>query len=96
MRKPELILEAISKSRFKPGTDVALAIDPAASEFFDKGSKKYVFKKSDGSARSSEDMVKFWANWVRQHPIVSLEDGMAETDWNGWKQLTDELGSKSN
>ncbi len=73
---------------------VAIALDPAASEFYDKASGKYVFKKSDKSARTSEQMVEFWANWARQYPIVSLEDGMSEEDWPGWKYLTEQLGKK--
>lgn len=88
----ELILEAVVKSNFRPGSDVALAIDPAASEFFDRQTQKYVFSKSDGSERTSEEMIDFWANWIRQYPIISLEDGMAETDWRGWKILTERLG----
>ncbi len=90
----ELILEAIRQAGFRAGDDVALALDPAASEFFDKEKGKYVFKKSDKSVKSSQDMVRFWADWVRQYPIVSIEDGLAEDDWEGWKILTDELGDK--
>ncbi|MFI5106302.1 MAG: phosphopyruvate hydratase, partial [Terriglobales bacterium] len=90
----ELILEAIQQAGFRPGQDVALALDPAASEFFDKEKGKYVFKKSDKSVKSSQDMVKFWADWARQYPIVSIEDGLAEDDWEGWRILTDELGDK--
>ena len=90
----ELILDAIRQAGFRPGEDVALVLDPAASEFFDKEKGKYVFKKSDKSVKSSQDMVRFWADWARQYPIVSLEDGLAEDDWEGWKLLTDELGDK--
>jgi enolase len=90
----ERVLEAITAAGYKPGDQVAIALDPAASEFYDRSSKKYVFKKSDKSARTSEQMVEFWANWVRQYPIVSLEDGMAEDDWDGWKLLTKELGGR--
>ncbi len=90
----ELVLEAISSAGYKPGQDAAIALDPAASEFYDKASGKYVFKKSDKSMRTSEQMVEFWASWVRQFPIVSLEDGMSEDDWPGWKHLTLELGNK--
>jgi enolase len=86
----ELILEAIGKAGYRPGTQVALALDPAASEFFEGG--RYVFRKSDGSIRDAEGMVRFYANWVRQYPIVSIEDGLAEDDWQGWKLLTNELG----
>ena len=90
----ELILEAIQNAGLRAGQDVAIALDPASSEFFDKGKGKYVFKKSDKSVKSSEEMVRFWADWVRQYPIVSLEDGLAEDDWHGWKLLTEELGKK--
>jgi enolase len=90
----EVILEAITQAGYKPGEQIAIALDPAASEFYNSDKKKYVFKKSDKSEHSSEDMVKFYADWARQYPIVSLEDGLAENDWAGWKTLTDELGSK--
>jgi enolase 1/2/3 len=90
----EVILEAITQAGYKPGEQIAIALDPAASEFYDADKKKYVFKKSDKSEHTSEDMVKFYADWVRQYPIVSLEDGLAEDDWDGWKTLTDELGGK--
>jgi enolase len=90
----EVVLEAINGAGFKPGEQVAIALDPAASEFYDKASKKYVFKKSDKSQRTSAQMVEFWAGWVRQYPIVSLEDGMSEQDWAGWKLLTEKLGAK--
>ncbi len=90
----EVVLEAIGAAGFKPGEQVAIALDPAASEFYDKASGKYVFKKSDKSARTSEQMVEFWKNWARQYPIVSIEDGLSEDDWPGWRHLTRELGSK--
>jgi enolase len=90
----EVILEAIEKAGYKAGMDVCLALDPASSEFYDAGKGKYIFKKSDKSEKSPEQMVEFWANWVRQYPIISIEDGMAEDDWKGWKLLTDTLGSK--
>ena len=90
----EVILEAITQAGYKPGEQIVVALDPAASEFYDSAKKKYVFKKSDKSAHSSEQMVKFWADWVRQYPIVSLEDGFAEDDWDGWKMVTEELGGK--
>jgi enolase len=90
----ERVLEAITAAGYKPGEQISIALDPASSEFYDRGSKKYVFKKSDKSAHSSEEMVKFWENWVRQYPIVSIEDGLAEDDWDGWKILTRELGKK--
>jgi enolase len=89
----ELVLEAISQAGYKPGEQVGIALDPASSEFYIDG--KYVFKKSDKSQRTSEQMVEFWANWVRQFPaIISLEDGMSEEDWPGWQLLTKTLGKK--
>ena len=91
----EVILEAITACGLKPGEHVAIALDPASSEFYDKASGKYVFKKSDKSAHTSEQMTKFYADWVRQFPIVSIEDGLAEDDWTGWKHLTAELGGKT-
>jgi enolase len=90
----EAVLEAITQAGYKPGEQISIALDPAASEFYDKSKGKYVFKKSDKSERDSGQMVEFWANWVRQYPIISIEDGMAEDDWAGWKQLTDTLGTK--
>jgi len=90
----EVVLEAITLAGYTPGEQVGIALDPAASEFYDAKKGKYVFKKSDGSERSSEEMVAFWSNWVRQYPIVSIEDGMAEDDWDGWKQMSDALGKK--
>ena len=90
----EVVLEAITQAGYKPGEQIAVALDPAASEFYDSAKKKYVFKKSDKSAHTSEQMVKFWADWVRQYPIVSLEDAFAENDWEGWKMQTAELGGK--
>ncbi|MBV9302579.1 MAG: phosphopyruvate hydratase [Acidobacteriaceae bacterium] len=90
----EVLMEAIDKAGYKAGEQIAIALDPAASEFYEKSGSKYVFKKSDKSARSSEQMVEFWSNWARQYPIVSIEDGMAEDDWEGWKELTDALGNK--
>jgi len=90
----EVILEAIGQAGYKAGKDIGLALDPAASEFYDAQKKAYIFKKSDKSRHSSTDMVTFWSDWVRQYPIISLEDGMAEDDWKGWKLLTDTLGKK--
>jgi enolase len=90
----EVVLEAITKAGYKPGTQIGIALDPASSEFYDKASRKYVFKKSDKSQRTSDQMIKFWAKWVEQYPIVSIEDGMAEDDWDGWKAMTEALGSK--
>ena len=88
----ELVLEAIRQAGYKPGDEIAIALDPAASEFYQGG--KYVFKKSDKSAKSSEEMVRYWAQWAKDYPIVSLEDGLAEDDWQGWAHLTQELGSR--
>src|ERR1017187_9270923 len=88
----ELIIEAIEKAGYTPGEQIAIALDPASSEFYDKDIKKYVFKKSDKSEKTSEEMVAFYLDWVKQYPIVSLEDGLAEDDWEGWKVLTDQLG----
>jgi enolase len=89
----EVVLEAIQKAGYKPGEEIAIALDPAASEFYQDG--KYVFKKSDKSAKSSDEMVKFYAKWVNDYPaIVSLEDGLSENDWDGWQNLTKELGGK--
>ena len=90
----EVVMEAISLAGYKPGEQVSIALDPAASEFYDKAKTKYIFKKSDKSERTSEQMVEFWANWVRQYPILSIEDGMAEDDWDGWKLMTETLGKK--
>jgi enolase len=90
----EVVLEAILKAGYQPGEQIAIALDPAASEFYDKASGKYIFKKSDKSERTSEQMADFWAGWARQYPIVSIEDGMAEDDWAGWKLLTDKLGAQ--
>ncbi len=88
----EVVLEAISLAGFKPGKEISIALDPAASEFYDSKIKKYVFKKSDKSEKTSEQMVAFWADWARQFPILSIEDGMAEDDWSGWKAMTEEMG----
>jgi enolase len=88
----ELVLEAIQQAGYKPGDKIAIALDPAASELYQDG--KYVFKKSDKSAKTSEDMVRYWAKWARDYPIVSIEDGLAEDDWDGWQLLTKELGGK--
>jgi enolase len=88
----ELLLEAISAAGYKAGTQVGLALDVASSEFYDDGN--YVFKKSDGRRRSREEMVKLYEDWVRQYPIVSIEDGFAEDDWEGWRMLTQALGKR--
>jgi enolase len=91
----QIVLEAIGAAGYKAGEQVSIALDPAASEFFDKASGKYVFKKSDKTAHSSEEMAAYWTSWVGKYPIVSIEDGMAEDDWAGWKSLTQSVGSKS-
>ena len=88
----ELILEAIDKAGYSPGHDICLTLDPAASEMYQDG--KYVFYKSDKSRKSSEEMVQLYADWARQYPIISIEDGLAQDDWEGWSILTKELGSK--
>jgi enolase len=88
----EVILEAITKANYAPGKDAFIALDPASSEFFENG--KYVFAKSDKSAKTPAEMVKYYENWVKQYPIISIEDGMAENDWDGWKMMTDALGKK--
>jgi enolase 1/2/3 len=91
----QIVLEAIAAAGYKPGAQVAIALDPAASEFYDKASGKYVFKKSDKSAHASDAMVDYWSKWIGKYPIVSLEDGMGEEDWPGWQKLTQKVGSKS-
>jgi len=88
----ELLLEAITKAGYKTGSQVALALDVASSEFYDNG--RYVFKKSDGRERGHEEMVRLYEDWVRQFPIISIEDGFAEDDWEGWKMMTEVLGKK--
>ncbi len=90
----EVILEAIKKAGYKAGEDVFIALDPAASEFYDTEKKKYIFKKSDGRELSSEEMAAYWDEWVDKYPIISLEDGMAEDDWEGWKLHTEKSGKK--
>jgi enolase len=90
----ELILEAIDKTGYKPGDEIAIALDPASSEMFLKDKKLYQFFKSDKSEKSSEEMVEYYEKWVNQYPIVSIEDALAEDDWDGWKLLTENLGNK--
>src|SRR5262250_1483505 len=91
----QIVVEAIGAAGYKPGEQVAIALDPASSEFYDKASGRYVFKKSDKSAHTSPEMAAYWTSWVDKYPIVSIEDGMAEDDWSGWKTLTQSVGSKS-
>jgi len=90
----ELLLEAITLAGYKPGEQIAIALDPASSEFYVKETGKYVFKKSDKRELSSEEMARYWENWTKQYPIISIEDGLAEDDWEGWKMLTDMVGDK--
>ncbi|MFZ9980814.1 MAG: phosphopyruvate hydratase [Cyclobacteriaceae bacterium] len=90
----EVVLMAIEKAGFKPGVDMFIAMDAAASEFYDAKTKTYHFKKSDGKKLKSAEMVDFWAGWVKKYPIISIEDGMAEDDWDGWKKLTEKTGDK--
>jgi enolase len=88
----EMVLKAIEKAGFKPGVDVFIAMDAASSEFYDAKTNTYTFKKSDGKKLKSEEMVEYWAKWAKKYPIISIEDGMAEDDWDGWKGLTDKIG----
>ena len=90
----EVILAAIEKAGYKPEDDIMLALDPATSEFYDAGKKKYIFKKSDGRELSSEEMADYWADWVARYPIISIEDGLDENDWDGWKILTEKIGDR--
>jgi enolase len=88
----ELLVKAIKKAGYKPGKDIFIALDPASSEFFDPKTKKYVFKKGDGSKRTAAEMTDFYEDWTKKYPIISIEDGLAENDWKGWKTLTERLG----
>jgi enolase len=90
----EVVLKAIEKAGFKPGVDIFIAMDAASSEFYDAKNKIYHFKKSDGKKLKSDEMVEYWAKWVKKYPIISIEDGMAEEDWTGWKKLTDKVKDK--
>ncbi|MFM8742063.1 MAG: phosphopyruvate hydratase [Cytophagales bacterium] len=90
----EIVLTAIEKAGFKPGSDIFIAMDAASSEFYDAKTKTYNFKKSDGKKLKSEEMVEYWAKWAKKYPIISIEDGMAEEDWDGWKKLTEKIGDK--
>jgi enolase len=90
----ETVLEAIQSAGYKTGTQIAIAMDAANSELWDAKKKKYVFHKSSGKEMSSDQLVKYWDSWVKKYPIISIEDGMAEDDWAGWKNLTDTIGSK--
>jgi len=88
----EVIMLAIERAGYKPGIDISICLDPATSEMYEDG--KYFFKKSDGSKKTSEEMVELWKEWVAKYPIISIEDGMDENDWAGWKIMKDELGTK--
>ena len=88
------VIQAIEKAGYKPGVDIFIAMDAAASEFYDAKQKVYHFKKSTGDKLSSDDMVSFWADWCKKYPIISIEDGFDEDDWSGWKKVTDKLGDK--
>jgi enolase len=90
----EIVLKAIEKAGFKPGSDVMIALDPAASEFYDSKTKLYTFKKSSGKKLKPLEMAEYWTNWTKKYPIISIEDGLAEDDWAGWKALTDNVGKK--
>ncbi len=90
----ETVLEAIQAAGYKTGSQIVIAMDAANSELWDAKKKKYVFHKSSGKAMSSDELVKFWEKWVKQYPISSIEDGMAEDDWSGWKALTQAVGNK--
>jgi enolase len=90
----EVLMKAIKQAGYTAGKDIFIALDPASSEFYVPSSKRYVFKKSDKSRRTAEQMVDFWEDWVNKYPIISIEDGLAESDWTGWKKLTDRLGDR--
>jgi enolase len=88
----ESILDSIRQAGYRPGEQIALALDPAASEFYEGG--KYVFRRSGGERKTSDEMIEFWSRWVSQYPVISIEDGLAESDWKGWADQTRELGDK--
>lgn len=90
----EIVLKAIEKAGYKPGVDIFIALDPAASEFYDSKTKTYTFKKSSGRKLKPLEMAEYWTNWSKKYPIISLEDGLAEDDWAGWKAVTDSIGKK--
>jgi enolase len=90
----ELILQSIAEAGYTPRSDFMIALDPASSEFYDAATERYVFKKSDGRELSAQQMVAFWSDWVDRYPIVSIEDGMAEDDWDGWQALTAAIGRR--
>lgn len=88
------VIQAIEKAGYKPGQDVYIAMDAAATEFYNEKEKVYHFKKSSGDKLTSDQMVSFWADWCKKYPIISIEDGFSEDDWDGWKKMTDKLGDK--
>jgi enolase len=90
----QVVLEAIEKAGYKPGEDIYIALDPASSEYFLTDEKVYHLKKSSGDKLTPSQMVDYWADWVSKYPIISIEDGMAEDDWDGWKLMTDKMGAK--
>ncbi len=90
----DVILQSIELAGYKPGEEIAIALDPASSEFYSKESGKYIFKKSDKRELTSDEMARYWESWARQYPIVSIEDGLAEDDWDGWRALTELLGER--
>ncbi|HKK48501.1 MAG TPA: phosphopyruvate hydratase, partial [Alkalispirochaeta sp.] len=90
----EVILKAVEKAGYKPEQDIMIALDPASSEFYDADKKRYIFKKSDGRELTSEEMAAYWADWADKYPIISIEDGLDENDWDGWKILTDKIGDR--
>ena len=90
----EVLIKAIKAAGYKPGKDIFIALDAASSEFYVPSSKKYFFKKSDKSRRSAQKMIDFYSDWIAKYPIISIEDGLAEGDWSGWKKLTTQLGDK--
>jgi enolase len=90
----QFVLEAIEKAGYKPGIDIFIAMDAASTEFYDEESGMYIFKKSTGDKLTSSQMVAFWADWCKKYPIISIEDGLAEDDWNGWAELTKAVGDK--
>lgn len=89
----EVILQSIAQAGYQPRKDFMIALDPASSEFYDKTDQRYIFKKSDGRELNAQQMVSFWSSWVERYPIISIEDGMAENDWTGWKSLTKAIGN---
>jgi enolase len=90
----EYVLKAIEKAGYKPGLDIFVSLDAAASEFYDSTTKSYIFKKSDGKKLSSDEMVEYWKVWSEKYPIISIEDGFAEDDWDGWAKITAQIGKK--